>query len=61
MNLIIKLRRALDSIKAGKRLPEANYAVMNMHSRSQRSLKNFAKTSPAGTANSDRKFVDTEE
>lgn len=55
-----KLRRALDSIKAGKRLPEANYAVMNMHGRSQRSLRNFA-IPPAGTTNNDKKFAGSEE
>ena len=34
--------RALDSVKIGKRLPEANYTVLCMHSQSQLSIKSFA-------------------
>lgn len=42
--------RVLDSVKAGKRLSEANYPVINVHSQSQRSIKGFTKA-PLATTN----------
>ncbi|KAF8459373.1 hypothetical protein BGX38DRAFT_1264311 [Terfezia claveryi] len=49
----VSVQWALDSVKAGKRLSEANYAVINMHSQSQRNIKGFAKAPPAPTANTE--------
>ncbi|KAF8447087.1 hypothetical protein BDZ91DRAFT_803272 [Kalaharituber pfeilii] len=39
----VSVEWVLDSIKAGKRLSERNYPVLNMHSQSQRNMASFVK------------------